>query len=167
MFQLCWSAGREEASIWLWGAVSTRDRSLFSEGQTSVVLLHRVHILCNQVNHYMLISSLYFSLFSGSGAVLGHLLHAGPSTGQKRWRTFGFLPQLPEVLPHSVVRFCMWVIPLFPKVLTHSTAGQCVQNSCIHMGSIALNEINWKNAQFFFSPPQPSWLWVDADTGNK
>lgn len=45
--------------------------------------------------------------------------------------------------------------PLFPKVLTHSTAGQCVQNSCIHMGSIAFNEINWKNVIFFFSPPEP------------
>lgn len=51
---------------------------------------------------------------------------------------------------------------LFPKVLTHSTAGQCVPNSCIHMISIAVNETNWKNVIFFLFPltsSTVSWSW--------
>lgn len=45
--------------------------------------------------------------------------------------------------------------PPFPKVLTHCTAGQCVQNSCIHMVPVAVNEIHWKNVIFSPSPNQP------------
>lgn len=43
----------------------------------------------------------------GSGALSGHLLHAGRSAGQEQRCTFGVLPQLPEVLPHGAVRLCM------------------------------------------------------------
>lgn len=54
--QLCSSASRKEASVWLWRAVSTRDRSLFSEGLASVALLCRMCIQWSRVALYMLIS---------------------------------------------------------------------------------------------------------------
>lgn len=155
MFQLCWSASRKEASARLWGAVSTGDCSLFREGQTSVALLHRMRILCNPVN------LLYVDFFTLFLFIFRH--RSCTWTFAPRWTLRGtetaahvrYPPTAPGSPPTQRCQILHVSHPLFPKVLTHSTAGQCVQNSCIHMGSIAFNEINWKNVIFFFSPPEP------------
>lgn len=112
VLQLCWSASWKKESVWPWRSVATWDSPVLCEGNSDTY--------CTACDIYKVSFKLGPPCWTllcvpGSRALPGHLLHTGRSTGQKQRCTFGVLPQLPEVLPHSAVRLCMWVILCSPK----------------------------------------------------
>lgn len=128
VFQLCWSASWKEASVWLWRAVPARDRSLFSEGKSSVPF----YIQCVTLTRSAFPSS------SSLNITLCSRLRSCTWISAPRWTLHGTEtavhvrcpPTAPGSPPTQRCRTLHVSHPLLPKVLTHSTAGQHVQKSC-------------------------------------
>lgn len=108
-------------------------------------LFYTMCIQCSRVTLYMLVSLCLFLLTFRHRSCTWTFAPRWTLRGKETAAHVRFPPTAPGSPPTQRCQILHVSHLLFPKVLTHSTAGQCGKNSCIHMNSIAVNETNWKN----------------------